>query len=187
MNDSLEPSPFAAFAVPKRSAKDLFQERQIRAARVRRWMIGCVLSCLVGAVGGSTGSAAFEGNIETVLVAAVGSLAGGFLGVPAGFILGGICFSVMSLSSSRGRPAVESERSGRDPMSRLRGLLFVWCLIAVAIGAAVGALLGAHEACGIALEKSFARRTMFGSLAGGGFALALYSLKSLTPRQAEPA
>ena len=189
MNEPLEPSPFAAFAMPKRNAVEEFAERQRRAAQTRRTMIGCVLSCLVGAVGGAASSAAFEGDLETVLAAIVGSLAGAFLGVPAGFVLGGICFSVMSLSGTRGRPTTESEIARKDPMATMRDLMFAWCLIGVAIGAAIGALLGAQAGGAIVLQQSLARRTMIGSLVGSGFAMAVwfYLQWSVARKPAEPA
>ena len=51
MDESPDPSPFAAFAMPKRSAIEEFQQRQRKASQVRRKMFGCVLSCVVGAAG----------------------------------------------------------------------------------------------------------------------------------------
>lgn len=189
MNETSEPSPFAAFAMPKRSAVEEFQERQRKAAATRRTMLGCVVSCLVGAVGGATTCAAFERDLETVLTALVGSLVGSFLGVPAGLILGGICFGVMSLSGSRGRPSLESELHRRDPMTAMRGLMFAWSLIGVVVGAAVGALVGAQWGGAVALQESLGRRTMIGSIAGGSFAIAVWfhALRVLVRKPAEPA
>lgn len=183
MDETVEPSPFAAFAMPKRSAVEEYQVRQRRAAEARRQMLGCVLSCLVGAVGGATACAAADGDLDTVLTALVGALAGASAGVPSGFALGGICFSVMVMTSARGRPVVESEVARRDPMMALRGLLFAWSLIGVAIGAAMGALVGANWAGAAVPQQSLARSTMIGSIGGGGFAIAVWFFTLRTARK----
>ena len=169
-----EASPFAAFAMPKRSAVDEFQDRQRRAAETRRKMLGCVLACLVGAAGGATAWAASDGDLDTVLTALVGALAGASVGVPAGFILGGICFAVMVMTTSRGRPVVETEIARRDPMMALRGLLFAWSLIGVVIGAAMGSLVGANWAGAGVPQQSLARGTMIGSIGGGAIAIVVW-------------
>ena len=59
-------------------------------------------------------------------------------------------------------------------MTTMRGLMFAWCLIGVATGAAAGAILGAQAAGGIVFQRTLARRTMIGSLAGGGFAMVVW-------------
>jgi len=174
MEDSSDSSPFAAFAMPKRSAVEEFQERQRRAARTRRWMIGCVLAGLVGSIGGATVCAAFDGNLEVVLTSLIGALIGGSGGVVIGLIVGAMCFSAMFVTNLRGKSTIETQLARRDPMAAMRGLMFSWSLIGAALGASAGAREGVEWAGANLLQQSLARWTVLGSILGGGFGLAVW-------------
>lgn len=187
MDESPDPSPFAAFAMPKRSAIEEFQQRQRKASQVRRKMFGCVLSCVVGAAGGSATCAAFDRDVEIVLTALVGSVAGGLLGVLLGLVVGSICFAVTMLAGSRGNINLELQFARRDPMTMMRGLLFVWSLIGTAIGAAIGALLGVKWADAAVELQPLGRPAMFASIAGGAFAVGVWFLAQRSQARAETA
>ncbi|HEY3788017.1 MAG TPA: hypothetical protein VGL71_04140 [Urbifossiella sp.] len=174
MDDSSEPSPFAAFATPRRSAAEEFQERQRRAAQARRRMFGFILSCLVGASGGSTICAAFDCDLDIVLAAVAASIAGSSVGAIIGVVIGAMCFSIMLMTSARGRPGLDAGLAQRDPMAAMRGLMFAWALIGVVIGAAQGALLGVQAAGGTVRLDPLGRWTMVGSILGGAFAIGVW-------------
>lgn len=170
-DEPAEPSPFAAFAAPKRSAAEEYQERQRKAAATRRTLLGCALAGLVGAVCGATACAASAANLDGVLTALVGSLIVAAGGTLVGAILGAVCFGAISATTTRAR-TIGNEFVRRDPMAALRGLMFAWSLIGAAIGAKLGAEEGARWAGAAASPLS--RWSMAGSLAGLGFGLVVW-------------
>jgi hypothetical protein len=176
MEDTPEPSPFAAFAAPRRGAAELFQERQRKAAHARRLMIGCVCACAVGAACGSSVGAA-DGNFEAAWPALAGASAGALLGVVAGFILGGICFAVLIVMNARGKPGLDAELGRRDPLAGMQAMFFVWSLIGVAIGAAAGALLGVQTADPALKTQPLLRSVMIASILGEAFAAGLWGAR----------
>jgi hypothetical protein len=182
--DDPSDSPFAAFAAPKRSAIEEFQDRQRRAAVTRRKMIGSALAVLVGSTVGAGSWAAFDSPFEVVLTAFIGSLIGSTSGAILGSIAGGISFGVLLMYGSRGARGAGVLLAQRDPMAAIRGLVFSWTLIGTAIGASTGAELGA--AWGGA-QPGFAKWTMVGALLGGGFALAVwyFMLHAIAKREAD--
>lgn len=173
--EQLEPSPFAAFAMPKRSAVEEFQEKQRKAAAAWRTLIGCVLAALVGAMGGSTACAAFDADLDAALTAFVGSLLGGVLGVVVGSVIGAMCFAVLGATNLRARN-IGQEFARRDPMAAIRGMIFVWSLVGAALGSAQGALYGARWAG--AVQPSLARWIVASSVVGGAFGLAVWFFTS---------
>lgn len=180
-------SPFAAFAAPKRSAVEEFQEKQRNAARSRRLMIGCVLSNLVGAVGGATFCVAFDTDPEVAIRGFAGSLIGGLAGLVVGPFIGGACFSVMVMTGTRRDPSFESNLVNRDPMTAMRGLMFAWSLIVAAFGSAYGAWIGVGFAGARLDQLTLGRGTFFGSVIGGGFAMAVWVLVNRRLRSAAAA
>lgn len=174
MEENVE-SPFAAFAAPKRSAVEEFQEKQRNAARSRRLMMGSVLTNLVGAVGGSTFCIGFEAALNVILTASLGALAGGIAGAVIGLFVGACCFGALTMTAFRGRPSIETNLARRDPMTTMKGLLFAWALIGTALGAAAGARVGAEWADANRLQLPLENWTVAGSILGGGFALAMWS------------
>lgn len=172
-DEPAEPSPFASFAVPKRSAVEEYAEKQRQAAVARRALIGCILAALIGAVGGSTACAAFEADLDAVLTAFVGSLLGGVLGVGIGAIIGAMCFSVLLAPKFRARNIGE-DFIRRDPMTAIRGLMFAWSLVGAALGSAQGAHYGARWAG--AVQQPLGRWVVVCSVAGGAFGLAVWFL-----------
>lgn len=183
-DETTEPSPFAAFAVPKRSAVEEYQEQQRRAAAARRTMFGCVLAALVGCTGGATACAAGEADLDGVLSSLVGSLIGSVSGAVLGAIVGTMCFGILNMANARSR-GIANDFVRRDPMAAVRGLMFAWSLIGTALGASEGAQAGARWAGVAVAQQPLARWTMIGSLIGGGFGLAVWFFtmrKSATPR-----
>ncbi|MFO0804762.1 MAG: hypothetical protein U0791_16765 [Gemmataceae bacterium] len=172
-DEPADPSPFASFAMPKRSAVEEFQERQRRAAAALRTMIGSVLAVLVGSIGGSTACAAYEADMNAALTALVGSLIGGAGGSILGAILGAMCFAALSTTFGRSK-ALGNEFARRDPMAAVRGLMFAWSLVGAALGAAQGALQGAHWAG--AVRQPLGRWIVVGSVLGGAFGLVVWFL-----------
>lgn len=170
-DEPLDPSPFAAFAMPKRSAAEEFEENRRQAAATRRILFGCVLAALVGAMGGSTACAAFEADFDVALTAFVGSLLGGVGGVVVGAILGAICFGVISATAARSHTAGNAFVR-RDPMAAIRGLMFVWSLVGAALGSAQGALYGARWVGPV--PQPIARWIVMASVGGGAFGLAVW-------------
>jgi len=179
-DDAPEPSPFAAFAAPKQSAVEVFRERQHQASLARRRMIGFVLSCMVGAVGGATAGAAFDRDLEVVLTAVVGALAGSILGVPAGVLLGSICFGVMQMARGVGTPTLD-QKPGRDSAATLRSLFFVWSVISVVLGARFGATLAMKS---VNAPMPSEQWTMVAALVGGAFGIiALFAMLRFISRR----
>jgi hypothetical protein len=172
-DEPAEPSPFASFAMPKRSAVEEFQERQRRAAAALRTMIGCVLATQVGSIGGSTACAAYEADLDVALTALVGSLIGGTCGSCLGALVGAMCFAALSSTVGRSR-TLGNEFARRDPMVAIRGLMFAWSLVGTVLGAAQGALQGAHWAG--AVRPPLGRWIVVASVLGGAFGLAVWFL-----------
>ncbi len=189
MDEPSDSSPFAAFAMPRRSAVEEFEERQRRSAQTRRRMVGFVLSCLIGAVGGATTCAAFEKSLDVVFTSLAGAMAGSLIGVASGLVIGAMCFSAMMMTA-RGKPGLDADLARRDPMAAMRGLMFAWSLIGVAVGAAQGALFGVRWAGAAVKFDPLGRWTMVGSILGGAFAIAVwfFALRSMAPSHphAEP-
>jgi hypothetical protein len=176
-------SPFAAFAMPKRSAVEVFQEKQRQAKIVRRKMLGCILGAVVGATGGASVCAAYEADLTSALIAVVGALVGSHLGVVIGAIIGAMCFSVMVMTGTRKDPSFESNLVRRDPMTAMRGLMFAWALIGAALGAASGAV-AAMDWAGVPREQLPLRRwTMVGAILGGAFGVAVWAYTSRVRRE----
>ena len=179
--DELEPSPFAAFAAPKRSAVEEFQERHRRSVEARRKMIACVLAAIVGTTMGATACAGFNLDFEpllTILVAAhIGSIGGAVLGL----IVGSICFAALSVAGMRTR-SIGNEFVRRDPMGALRGLMFAWSLMGTALGSSAGARVGSAWANVNLAAEPLGRWTMFGAVAGGFLALAVWFLTVRQPQ-----
>ncbi|HEY2910698.1 MAG TPA: hypothetical protein VGI99_10655 [Gemmataceae bacterium] len=175
MDDPEAPSPFAAFAAPKKSAVEEYQERTRRAQRAMRWMLGCVLAGLAGAIAGATGCAAFDGPLDALPSILIGASCGSLLGTAVGWLLGAACFGAMQMAKQR-VPAQSAVPPSRDPMAILKGLMFAWSLIGLAIGASEGAQAGVHWAGGKA--GPWEQWTIVGSLAGAAFAIGLLGLMS---------
>jgi hypothetical protein len=185
MNDPSDASPFAAFAMPKRSAIEEFQDRQRRAAESRRKMIGSALACLVGSTVGAGAWAAFDSPLDAVLTSFIGALIGSTSGSILGGVVGGIVFGMLLMYGSRGSKSIGSELARRDPLAALRAMIFSWTLIGMLIGAALGARIGATWA---GAEPGLAKWTMVGALLGGGFGLAVwyFTLSSIAQRERDP-
>ncbi len=170
MDDSEDPSPFAAFAVPKKSAVEEYQERSRRSQRTLRRMLGCVLAGLAGAMAGATACAAFDRPLDALPSILIAAGCGSLLGIAVGWLLGAACFGAMQMAKQR-VPTQSAAPPSRDPMATLKGLMFAWSLIGLAIGASEGAKFGVHWAGG--KPGPWDQWTIVGSLAGAAFAIGL--------------
>jgi hypothetical protein len=81
-------------------------------------------------------------GFDSLLPVLAGAAVRGVLGLGAGALIGGACFSVMAMTGSRRRPSVESELARRDPMTVIKVLVVAWALGGLIFGSTWGGVKG---------------------------------------------
>ncbi len=166
MSDALDPSPFAEFAVPKKSAVEQWREQQQHAGRVRRRVVQALGCLVVGAALGSTTGIAVSEGLQPLPLVIVGAFLGTMVGLLIGLLIGGACFSVMAMSRSKSGPSFEAQLTRRDPMSVITVLLLAWGLMGAILGAAAGGLEGVAWFLGKAAPDADFPGALAGTFAG---------------------
>src|SRR5690349_15312635 len=117
MAESSEQSPFAEFALPNRSAVQVWRERQYRSRAARWKALRAALCVLVGSAAGATVGVSLDVGFDRLPYTLPGAVVGGLLGLGAGVVIGCACFSVMAMSGTSCKPSFEAEVARDNPMA----------------------------------------------------------------------